>query len=202
MKKIIIACEFSGRLRDAFLKEDIDAVSCDLIPSETPGPHIICDNDMHLKDILYSRKYMACFAFPPCTRLANSVWWYILKHGLQEETRQAAIFFNMIGSGPYPICQLENPIQNKLARKYIVKYDQIIQPYNFGEDASKQTCLWLRGLPKLQPTLFIPPGINGKYGNQTPGGGGIKNYPARNAVRTAAGHTAALRKQWQNNGHL
>lgn len=198
-KKVIIACEFSGRLRDAFRKQGIDAISADLIPSEKPGPHIIVDNDMHLKDILYSGEYCACFGFPPCTRLSNSGYWYILHNNLQEETRQAAIFFNMIRTGPYRICLIENPIQSKLARKYIPIYDQIIQPYNFGEDAKKATCLWLRGLPELQKTIYIPPGKNGKYSNQTPSGQnniGPSDNRAKDRSRTYPGIASAIAEQY------
>lgn len=120
---------------------------------------------MHLKDTVYSRRYGwdMLFYFAPCTRLTNSVWWYIKRHGLQEEMRQAAIFFNMLCDAPIKKKVGENPIQHGEARKLIRKYDQIIQPYNFGDNASKSTCLWLEGVaPLVHTTYYILPASLGR----------------------------------------
>jgi hypothetical protein len=171
--KMIIVGEKSGRVRDAFRLKGHNAISCDLHLSDVPGPHIQIDNDMHLKDVLYGEFWDFVMSFLPCTRLVNSGWWYILKHGLQDEVYEAAQLFNLPLNCPAAKVVAENPVQNKLARQYIRKYDQTIQPYEFGENASKKTCLWLKGVSPLVPTSYFPPRIvNGKkrWSNQTDGG--------------------------------
>jgi hypothetical protein len=206
--KILVACEFSGIVREAFAARGHDAWSCDLIASEQPGQHLIMDNDMHLKDTLYSRRHGwdMVIGHPDCFRLTNSVIWYIKKHGLQEEVYNAAVFFNMILHCPAKKICVENPIQHGLARQYIEKYDQIIQPYRFGNDASKATCLWLKGLPKLHDTDYFPPRRvykNGKWydrwSNQTDGGWN-KLPPGENRSkdrsRTYTGIAKAMAEQW------
>lgn len=166
--KVLIACEYSGTVREAFTKKGHDAWSCDLLPTDIPGKHIVIDNnfaDEHLKDTLYERKWDLVIGHPPCTRLINSVIWYIKQNDLWDEVKQAAAFFNMILNCPADKVCIENPIQHGYARKFIRKYDQIIQPYNFGDDASKSTCLWLKNLPLLQPTDYFPGrlvNVNGK----------------------------------------
>lgn len=200
--RVLIACEFSGIVREAFRARGHDAWSCDLIETEIPGQHLIMDNDMHLKDTVYSSKWDLLIAHPPCTRLCNSVWWYIVKHGLHEEVRQAAIFFNMLLNAPVKRKALENPIMNREAKKYIRRQDQIVQPYNFGENASKATCLWVEGLPRLVNTGYYPPRIaNGKkrWGNQTDGG--WNRLPpdedrGKDRSRTFYGIAAAMAAQW------
>lgn len=193
---VIIVGERSGRIRDAFRILGYDAISCDLYPSDAPGPHIIVDNDLHLKDLLYSGsgKFKMMIAHPTCTALANSgVWYYRDK---LEEVRQAAIFFNMIGGAPIDMRCIENPVQHKYARKYIVKQSQTIQPWQFGEDASKRTCLWLIGLPLLQPTDIL---IKKQYSNQTPSGqNNLSPGPGRAYERskTYPGIALAMAKQW------
>lgn len=200
--KVLIACEYSGIVRDAFAKKGHDAWSCDLEPSEASGNHLIIDNDMHLKDVLYEQDWDLVIGHPPCQRLTNSVIWYIKKHGLYEEVRTASIFFNMILNCPAKKVCIENPIQHGLARNYIRKYDQIIQPHQFYEDASKATCLWLKGLPPLQRTKDYPPRIvNGKrrWSNQTDGGWN-KLPPSedrsKERARTYPGIAKAMANQW------
>jgi len=153
--RILIACEFSGIVREAFRAKGHDAVSCDLIPSEIPGPHMIMDNDMHLKDTVYSGRWDMLIGHPPCTRLNNAGWWYVKRHKLFHEVEQAAIFFNMLLNAPIPKKGLENSVMSTLAKHYIRQQDQTIQPYNFGADASKATCLWLVGLPKQQCLILL-----------------------------------------------
>lgn len=200
--RVLIACEFSGIVREAFAARGHDAWSCDLIESERPGQHLIMDNDMHLKDTVYRGRWDLLIAHPPCTRLCNSVWWYIKRHGLYEEVRQAAIFFNMLLNAPVKRKGLENPIMNREAKKYIRQQNQLIQPYNFGEDASKATCLWLEGLPPLVHTGYYPPRVvDGKkrWGNQTDGGWN-KLPPdedrGKDRSRTFHGIAAAMAAQW------
>ena len=154
--RILIACEFSGIVRDAFIKRGHDAISCDLLPSASPGPHIQGDVEDVLED-----GWDMLIAFPPCTYLCSSgLHWNGRVAGREQKTHEAMLFvFNLLGEGSIahdiPRIALENPI-GRISTAYR-KPDQIIQPYQFGHDASKQTCLWLKGLPKLQPTCEIAP---------------------------------------------
>lgn len=196
--KLLVVGEFSGTIRDAFAAKGHDAWSCDLIESETCGNHLIMDNDMHLKDTLYNRRQNWDFVIghPVCRFLANSNTWYVQKHGLIEEVRRAAIFFNMILNCPAKYICVENPVHNKYAKQYIRKQDQTIQPYQFGEDASKRTCLWLKNLPLLQPTKIIKKKI---YANQTPTGQnklGPSATRSADRARTYPGIAAAMANQW------
>lgn len=210
---IIVACEESQTVCKAFRARGHKAYSFDLLPCSGGHPewHIQADNDMHIKDILYDkrRKWDMLIGHPPCTRLANSVIWYIKKHGLWQEVYEAAVFFNMIEKAPIAKKCIENPIQHGYVRntndynsELIRKPDQIIQPYNFNEDASKATCLWLTGLPPLKHTGYYQPRIvNGKkrWGNQTDGGWN-KLPPSADRARlrsvTYRGIAEAMASQW------
>lgn len=202
--KVLIACEYSGTVREAFAAKGHDAWSCDLLPSDTPGQHLVMDNDMHLKDTVYNGLWDLLIFHAPCTRLNNAGWWYVKQNKLFEEVRQAAIFFNMLLNAPVPQIAGENPIQSREARKYIRVYDQIIQPYNFGADASKATCLWLKGLPLLKKTEYIQPRIvNGKkrWSNQTDSGQNrLGPSPTRghDRAKTYEGIALAMADQWSN----
>jgi len=158
--RVLVACEFSGIVREAFEKLGHDAWSCDLLPSEKPGKHIQGD----VRDVL-DDGWDLMIAFPPCTFLANSgVRWlwedsnYMLASERWEKLCEAAKFFKkLLLFNSIPHIAIKNPIPHKYALAMIgVKYDQVIQPYQFGEPYSKATCLWLRNLPKLKPTKFIP----------------------------------------------
>lgn len=203
--KGIIACEKSQEVTKAFRAKGHEFYSCDILDCSGGHPewHIKSDGDMHLKDILYNQHWDFVGGHPPCTRLTNSVWWYILKNNLQDETRQAAIFFNMILNCPAKLVYVENPVMNKLAKTLVTHQSQSIQPYNFGEDASKQTCLWLRGgLPLLTKTKYVEPRIvNGKkrWANQTDGGWnklGPSDDRAMLRSKTYPGIAAAMADQW------
>lgn len=194
---ILIACEFSGIVREAFKKKGHNVISCDLLPTEIPGNHYQGD----VRDIL-QKHWDLVIAHPPCFRLTNAVWWYIIKNNLYHEVKEAAKFFNLfLESNAKSVCN-ENPIMNSEARIYIRKPDQIIQPYNFGEDASKQTCLWLKNLPLLQNTTYFEPKIiNGKkrWGNQTINGWNkVSPGPERwkERSRTYKGIAEAMAEQW------
>jgi hypothetical protein len=196
--KVLIACEYSGIIREEFRKKGHDAWSCDLLPSQIPGPHFQCD----VKEVLYKYCWDLLIAHPTCTRLTNSCWWYIVKYRLYDEVKEAAEFFNLFLNSGIKRIAIENPIQNHEAKKYIHKQDQIIQPYNFGENASKATGLWLVNLPKLQNTSYYPPRIvNGKprWGNQTDGGWNkLPPTPDRAKIRskTYPGIGKAMAEQW------
>ncbi len=148
--KVLIACESSGRVRDAFIKKGHDAISCDLIPSEQPGPHVQGDVTVLLKE-----QWDLIVAHPPCTYLCRQAHRWIKVKKKQKEYELACRFFNAIkGNRCKRIC-IENPIPHATAKKVIGEYSQIIQPWQYGHDYSKKTCLWLKGLPKLQPTKIV-----------------------------------------------
>lgn len=155
--KVLIGCEFSGIVRDSFIERGHDAVSCDLLPSDTPGPHYRGD----VRDIINDGWDLAVF-HPPCTYLANSgVRWLYNQDGTKnlnrwEEMKKATEFFNELLSSDIPKIAVENPIQHKHARELIVKhYTQTIQPYEFGHGETKKTCLWLKNLEPLKPTKIV-----------------------------------------------
>lgn len=149
--RVLIACEWSGRVRDAFIRKGHDAMSCDLLDTAVPGPHYKGD----VRDILYDRWDMVV-SFPPCTHLASSgAAWFEEKR--KDGRQQEAIDFFMLFTD-LPDCSrvaIENPvgIMSRLYRKP----DQIIQPWWFGHPRTKKTCLWLKGLPLLVPTCMVEP---------------------------------------------
>lgn len=141
--KVLIACEFSGVVRDAFLARGHDAMSCDLLPSVTPGPHHVGD----VREIL-GDGWDLMIAHPPCTYLSSSGMHWTTR-GLRDPqlTEDALDFVRALLDAPVPRIALENPIGCISTR--IRKPDQIIQPWQFCHDASKATCLWLKGLAHL-----------------------------------------------------
>lgn len=185
--KILIACEYSGVVRDAFLVNGHDVLSCDLLPTESRGPH-------HQGDVrtLFKEKWDMMIAFPPCTHLAVSgARWFKDK---QKEQKEAIEFFMAMVNAPIERIAIENPI-GIMSTKYR-KPDQIIQPWQFGEDASKATCLWLKNLPLLIPTNII---LKERYKNQTPSG--QNNLPPshdrwKKRSKTYLGIADAMADQW------
>ena len=159
--KVLVACEYSGRVRDAFTRLGHDAVSVDLLPTETEGRHIQGD----VLDVLESEQFDLMVAFPPCTHLAVSGARYFEEKRADGRQQSALEFVQSLMDAPVERIALENPVG--IISSVIRKPDQIIQPWMFGEDASKKTCLWLKNLPKLEPTKIIRKDI---YANQTPSG--------------------------------
>jgi site-specific DNA-cytosine methylase len=141
--KVLIACESSGTVRDAFRALGHDALSCDLLPSDNGGPHYQGD----VTDIL-GEGWDLMIAHPPCTYLSVSGMHWTTR-GLRDPklTEDALDFVRLLMAAPIPRICIENPVSIISTR--IRKPDQIIQPWHFGDDASKKTCLWLKGLPKL-----------------------------------------------------
>lgn len=146
--RVLVACEFSGIVRDAFRKRGHAAMSCDWLPSERPGPHLVGDVLKQLGD-----SWDMMIAFPPCTHLAVSGARYFARK--RKEQAEALGFVRALLGAPIPKIALENPVG--VISTAIRKPDQIIQPYLFGHDASKATCLWLKGLPPLNPTRYVDP---------------------------------------------
>lgn len=147
--KVLVACEFSGTVRDAFLRKGHDAVSCDILPTESPGPHYHGD----VLDII-NDGWDLLIAHPPCTYLSNSgVMWLYKQEGRWEKMKDGALFFKKLLEADIPRIAVENPIMHKYAKEIIGSHQsQVIQPYMFGHLEQKATCLWLKGLPTLNPT--------------------------------------------------
>ncbi len=178
---VLVACEFSGRVRDAFAARGHNAVSCDLLPSETPGQHYQGD----IRNILGDGWDMM-IAHPPCTNLAVSgARWF---RGKQAEQAADLAFVQMLLDADIPKIALENPVSIISSR--IRKPDQIIQPWMFGHGETKATCLWLKNLPLLHPTNIVD-GRSARVHREPPG-------PERwkNRSRTLQGIADAMADQW------
>lgn len=147
--RVLVACEYSGRVRDAFLAAGHDAMSCDLLPTDIPGPHHQGD----VFDILHDG-WDLMVAHPPCTYLTNSgVRWLSTQPDRWKDLIDGAVFFRELLHAPIPRVAVENPVMHGYARRIVGrKADQIIQPWQFGHPEQKATGLWLRGLPPLVPT--------------------------------------------------
>ena len=145
---ILVACEFSGVVRDAFIEQGHNAVSCDLLPSERPGPHIQAD----VKTIDLSG-YDLMVAHPPCTRLASSAAQWVKERDLYQEQEEALNFVLWLMSAPIARIAIENPVG--IIGTRIRPADQIVQPWMFGHGEVKTTCLWFKNLPRLKPTNIV-----------------------------------------------
>lgn len=193
MARILVACEFSGAVRDAFRARGHFAWSCDLLPSEAPGPHIQSDVLKVLND-----GWDLMIAHPPCTYLASSgLHWNKRRPERAALTEAAVEFVRALWGAPIPRIAIENPIGCLSTR--IRKPDQIIQPWEYGHDASKATCLWLKGLPLLQPTDVLPGGRQARRANQTASGQNrLPPSPDRWKLRslTYPGIARAMAQQW------
>jgi hypothetical protein len=194
--RVLIACEYSGTVRDAFRARGHDAVSCDLLPTDAPGPHY----QGPVQDIM-GDGWDLMIAHPPCTYLSVSGMHWTTR-GLRDPqlTEDALAFVRLLMDAPVPRIAIENPISVISTR--IRKPDQIVTPSQFGHDASKKTCLWLKGLPLLRPTQLVEPRIIGgrkRWGNQTDSGQNrLSPSPDRWKIRSATypGIAAAMADQW------
>lgn len=195
--RVLVACEFSGRVRDAFRARGHDAWSCDLVPTVQPGPHLQQDV-LEILDL--GRDLM--IAFPPCTYLARSgIHWNARRPEREQLTHQALLFvMNLLGDGfidnPIPKIALENPI-GVISTRYR-KPDQRIYPWQFGDDLGKSMCLWLRNLPPLTPTNVLSGGKELPRADQTWDGQsrvGVKDRAARRSI-TPLGIAKAMAEQW------
>jgi site-specific DNA-cytosine methylase len=189
--KVLIACEYSGAVRDAFIAQGHDAISCDILPTDAPGPHYQGD----VRDILEDG-FDLMVAHPPCTHLAVSgARWFKDK---QIEQAEALDFVRLLLAAPIDKIALENPISIISSR--IRKPNQIIQPWQFGSPESKSTCLWLKNLPNLIPTDILPLPPSGRWNNQTPSGQNkLGPSPDRwkERSKTYQGIAEAMAQQWQ-----
>ncbi len=171
---ILIACEKSGVVMEAFRARGHNAWSCDLLPSDKgPFHHIMGDVLYVLQGMLEDKWHWdMLIAFPPCTYLCNSgVRWLKTEQGRQAKLDYAAMFFRTLLECDIPKKCIESSIPHKYAVEKIGrKYDQIIQPNQFGHPESKATCLWLENLEKLEPTNILTKPERGYWDNQTPSG--------------------------------
>ena len=196
--KVLVACEFSGVVREAFRKLGHEALSCDLLPTEIPGPHYIGD----VKDIIYNG-WDLMIAHPPCTYLSYVGNKYWNNPGRAEKRAEAMAFFMMLATTPIPKIAVENPLgwPSKAWRKP----DQIIHPYYFGDPYQKRTCLWLKNLPLLiwdKAKAIKPPPLyflktTGKAVNWVDGIKGLSKYERQKArSKTFQGIADAFAAQW------
>jgi hypothetical protein len=160
--RVLVACEYSGVVRRAFLARGCDAWSCDLLPSEDgSNRHIRGD----ARDLLHDGWDLLMVAHPPCTRLCNSGvrWLHTPPPGktagqMERELREGAALFSAFWNAPIPRVAVENPVMHGHAKRLIENYAepaQSVQPWQFGHGETKRTCLWLRGLPPLKPTNVV-----------------------------------------------
>jgi len=182
--KVLIACEFSGIVRNAYAAQGHDAWSCDVLPSETLGNHI---QDDALR-VAYNSNWDLMIAHPPCTHLAvsGSRWFKDKK----KEQLEALEFVRLLLAAPILKIALENPIS--VISSKVRKPDQIIQPWQFGHGETKATCLWLKNLPSLKPTDVVE-GREAKVHKMAPGPDRWKNRS-----RTYSGIAQAMAEQWND----
>src|SRR5574343_430397 len=149
--KVLVACEYSGRVREAFAAAGCDAWSCDILPSDIPGKHLQCD----IKDVI-NDGWDAMIAFPPCTYITNTANRSFMNNTERWGKRLYAMKFvyNLLNAD-IEFIALENPVG--AISTWIRKPDQYIQPFEYGHPVSKKTGLWLKGLPLLKPTKIVEP---------------------------------------------
>lgn len=182
--KVAVICEFSGTVRDAFTELGHDALSFDLLKSETPGKHI--QGDVKKLDMDYWKQFDLAICHPPCTHLAISgARWFKYK---QEEQQEALEFVRWLMDLPIERIAIENPIS--IISSQIRKPDQIIQPWQFGHGETKATCLWLKNLPLLEPTNIVD-GRESRIHKMAPGPDRWKERS-----RTFKGIAEAMAEQW------
>ena len=188
--RVLIACEYSGAVRDAFVKNGHDAMSCDLLPTDVPGNH-------HHGDVfdVINDGWDLMIAHPPCTHLAVSgARWFKDKVKEQAESLE---FVRRLMDAPIDKMAIENPISIISSR--IRKPEQIIQPWMFGHPEAKATCLWLKGLPILSATDVLTKPECGYWSNQTPSGQnklGPSKDRWKERSKTYQGIATAMANQW------
>jgi len=181
--RVLIACEFSGTVRDTFRRRGHDAWSCDLLPTDAPGPHIQGDVSAVIGD-----GWDLMIAHPPCTHLAVSGARHFAAKRKDGRQQSAIDFVRLLLAAPIPRIALENPVS--IISTAIRKPDQTIQPWQFGHGETKRTCLWLKGLPPLVPTKVVS-GREARVHRMPPSPG---RWKARSV--TYSGVAEAMANQW------
>lgn len=190
--KVLIACEYSGRVRDAFARLGHEAWSCDLLPTETPGNHY----QGSVLDII-GGGWDLMIAHPPCTYLSNAGARYLYPQGKLNQERlekglKAKEFFMALYNANIPRIAIENPTPSKVYG--LPQYSQSIQPYEYGHPFQKRTCLWLKGLPMLVPTQIVEERQSTKIPGNWFNKGGKDRQKER--ARTFQGIADAMADQW------
>lgn len=190
--RVLVACEYSGVVRDAFIAAGHEAMSCDLLPTDSPGPHFEGD----VRDVL-DYPWDLMIAHPPCTHLSVSGSRYFEAKRLDGRQQAGASFVLMLAKAEIPRIAIENPVGvlSTLWRKP----DQTIQPWHYGHAEAKATCLWLKNLPPLMPTDILSKPERGYWDNQTASGQNnlgpsLDRWKIRSA--TYSGIAAAMAQQW------
>lgn len=181
--RLLVACEYSGTVREAFAALGWDAWSCDLLPSERPGQHHQGD----VRDLL-TREWDLMIAHPPCTHLAVSGARHFAAKRADGRQQEALAFVRLLLDAPIPRIALENPVS--IISSQVRKPDQIIQPWQFGHGETKATCLWLKNLPSLSPTNIVE-GREQRIWKMPPGENRWKERS-----RTFQGIADAMASQW------
>ena len=190
--RVLIACEYSGRVRDAFAKLGHDAWSCDILPTETEGNHY----EGSVLDIL-NDGWDLMIAHPPCTYLSNAGARFLYPKGILNQERLAKgllakEFFMQLYNANIPKIAIENPIPSRVYG--LPQYTQTIQPYEYGHPLQKRTCLWLKNLPKLTSTNIVNERQSTKVAGNWFNKGGKDRQKER--ARTFEGIADAMAKQW------
>ena len=197
--KVLVACEYSGIVRDAFAAKGHDAWSCDILPTESPGNHFQGDVLKHL-----DKGWDLMIAHPPCTHLAVSgARWFTEGKKPWSLQIEALDFVRKLLDAPIDKIALENPVS--VISTKIKKPNQIIQPFEYGHDVTKKTCLWLKNLPNLKPTKIVKPDIvlvNGKKMSRMHYESFKLPSKERSKVRSKfyTGIAQAMANQWGNDG--
>lgn len=210
---VLVACESSGRVRQAFRNRGHEAWSCDLLPAEDESPYHFQADIRAVMEMgsttwhgtITPARWDLLIGFPDCTYVCGSgLHWNKRRPGRADETAKAVEFFRWMSELDVPMIALENPVG--LLSTEIRKPELMFQPYHFGEDASKKTCLWLKNLPPLQPTTFVAPrlvvyegAIRERWSNQTDSGQnklGPSDDRWKDRARTYQGVADAMADQW------
>ena len=182
--KVLVACEYSGVVREAFSQRGHDATSCDLLPTEIPGKHIQGD----VLEVIKQEQFDLMIAHPPCTDLAVSGAKWFKEKRADGRQQRALEFVQQLLDAPIPMIALENPVS--VISTYIRKSDQYVQPWMFGHGETKRTGLWLKGLPLLRPTNIVE-GREQKVWKMPPSENRWKDRS-----RTYQGIADAMAEQW------
>jgi site-specific DNA-cytosine methylase len=197
--RVLIACEFSGIVRDAFIASGHDAMSCDLLPTDSPGPHYQGDIFDILRGSFRDHSgFDLMIAHPPCTHLSVSGAKHFAAKRASGVQQEALEFVRMLMDAPIELICIENPVS--IISSQIRKPDQIVQPWMFGDEFTKTTCLWLKGLPKLVPTKIVGKGARHitKSGKSLPEWYNLPPSSNRAKIRsrTFQGFANAMASQW------
>ena len=190
--KVLVACEYSGTVRDAFIAQGHQAMSCDIIPTDVPGQHYQGD----VRKVL-DGGWDLMIAHPPCTYLSNAGARFLYPKGRLNRARlklgmEGREFFMALWNADIPMIAIENPTPSTIYN--LPRYDQVIQPYEFGHPVQKRTCLWLKGLPPLKPTRVVKQTQSSKVpGNWFNKGGKDRQ---KNRAKTFDGIAKAMASQW------